>query len=272
MNKKLAVLLLAGGLAIISVSHLVIENTTNVTEPSTEIESNTTDQLVQETKISEARYSVPIVMASNPDQDTDIQIAEENKKPQIVFEDRDELVYTTSNVNLRMEPNTDSEIYKTVRYSTNLHRISYSADGWSIVEFDDGEYYICNDYIEVVTQDRLDDIELLARIIWAESGNQCLEGQRAVGSVVYNRWHYDGYGGSDTILGVISYPNQFCGYQSKNWYEDYSEDTYRIACEVYDGHTNAPSGVRSFKTNSCHANWDYEVWKVIGDHTFYYND
>ena len=79
MNKKLAVLLLAGGLAIISVSHLVIENTTNVTEPSTEIESNTTDQLVQETKKSEVRYSVPIVMADNLDQDTDVQIAEENK-------------------------------------------------------------------------------------------------------------------------------------------------------------------------------------------------
>lgn len=271
MNNKLAVLLIAGGLAIISVSHLVIENTTYVTEPSTEIELATEQVATQSTIVSETKNSAPVTTMSNPIEVT-YKVDTIEKKPKLEFEDRDELVYTTSRVNLREEPDTDSDIYKTIDWSTNLHRVGYSSDGWSKINLDDGEYYICNDYIEVVTQDRLDDIELLARIIWAESGNQSLEGQRAVGSVVYNRWHYDGYGGSDTILGVISFPGQFCGYQSKNWYEDYSDDTYKIACEVYDGHTNAPSGVRNFKTNSCHADWNLEIWKVIGDHTFYYGE
>lgn len=55
MNNKLAVLLIAGGLAIISVSHLVIENTTYVTEPSTEIELATEQVAAQSTIVSETK-------------------------------------------------------------------------------------------------------------------------------------------------------------------------------------------------------------------------
>lgn len=271
MNKKLAVLLIAaGGLAIISVSHLV-SNTTNVTESTTEIEHYVQDS-INWSLVSESQKIAELTQSPNPMEVLMLSQDEEDTEPEIEFSETDELVYTTSRVNLRVEPNTSCEIYKTINYSTHLHRVGYSEDGWSIISIDGGEYYICNDYIRVATQERLGDIELLARIIHSESGNQCLEGQRAVGSVVYNRWHYEGYGGSDTILGVITYPGQFNGYQSKQWYEDYSEATYQIASEVYDGHTNTPSNVRNFKTNDCNADWDYAVWDVIGDHTFYYSD
>lgn len=252
MNKKLAILSLTVvvGLAIISVSHLVDTAADNRDRNITEVENlaieDTPDKLV--------RSPEPAISEISP------QLTEEPSEvePEITFQEIDDIVYTTDVVNLRTEPSTESEIYQTLNYSVNLNRVGYSEIGWS--------------QVEVVTEERLNDIDLLARIIWAESGNQSLEGQRAVGSAVYNRWKYEGYGSADTILGVISYPGQFCGYQSSQWYADYSEETYIIASEVYDGHTNLPSNVKNFKTNSCSANWDLEVYRVIGDHTFYYSD
>lgn len=121
------------------------------------------------------------------------------------------------------------------------------------------------------TEEQLQDIDYLARIIYAEAGNQSTEGQRAVGSVVYNRWKGTGYGTSDTIIGVISFPGQFNGYQTEYWYAEYSSEIYQIAEEVYNGQTNLPSSVMNFKTNNCNVSWNLQVYKVIGDHTFYYS-
>lgn len=265
MNKKLAILslLVIVGLAIISVSHLVDTSADKCDRTITEVESltinNANDKLVR------SPQSISVATMSEAEETESIE-------PEIIFQEMNDTVYTTEVVNLRIEPDANSEVHSTVNYSVNLNRVGYSESGWSQINLDDSIYYVSNDYIKVVTEERLTDIELLARIIWAESGNQSLEGQRAVGSVVYNRWHYDGYGGSDTILGVITFPGQFCGYQSPQWYVDYSPETYVIASEVYDGHTNLPSNVRNFKTNTCNANWNFEVYDVIGDHTFYYSD
>lgn len=56
------------------------------------------------------------------------------------------------------------------------------------------------------------DLFWLSRIIYAESGNQPLEGQMAVGNVVMNR--VDNPVFPDTVKGVISQKNQFSPYKS----------------------------------------------------------
>ncbi len=52
-----------------------------------------------------------------------------------------------------------------------------------------------------------DELFWLSRVIYAESGNQSLEGRMAVGNVVMNRTCHDTW--PDTIYGVISQRNQF---------------------------------------------------------------
>lgn len=52
-----------------------------------------------------------------------------------------------------------------------------------------------------------DELFWLSRVIYAESGNQSLEGKMAVGNVVLNRTNHDTW--PDTIYGVISQRNQF---------------------------------------------------------------
>lgn len=54
----------------------------------------------------------------------------------------------------------------------------------------------------------------LSRIIYAESGNQSLEGQMAVGNVVMNRVASPIY--PNTVQGVLAQQNQFSTYQSGN--------------------------------------------------------
>lgn len=267
MNKKLALSLklVIGSLAIISVSHLLIAFANNCDRTDTEVEDANLTESTNIVVVSPPTYSVLPEIGVN-------KVDRVKEQPEVIFEETGDLVYTTARVNLRESPSTNSEVIETINYSVNLSRIGYYDNGWSKVLYDDQECYISSEYIEVVTAERLEDLELLARIIHAEAGNQSLEGQRAVGSVVYNRWHYEGFGGADTILGVISYSGQFCGYQSDQWYDDYSDDTYQIAMEVYDGHTNLPADVRYFKTNSCKADWSFRVYDTIGDHTFYYSD
>lgn len=57
-----------------------------------------------------------------------------------------------------------------------------------------------------------DDLFWLSRVIYAESGNQCLEGRMAVGNVVLNRVNSELF--PDTILEVLSQKNQFSTYRS----------------------------------------------------------
>ena len=56
-----------------------------------------------------------------------------------------------------------------------------------------------------------DELFWLSRVIYAESGNQCLEGKMAVGQVVLNRTNHPTW--PDTIHGVISQRNQFSTYK-----------------------------------------------------------
>lgn len=131
-------------------------------------------------------------------------------------------------------------------------------------------FYVRNDQVATVTDQRLYDIDLIARTIHSEAGNQSEEGQRAVGSVIMNRKDYEGYGGSPTVEGVISFPNQFSSYKNSNWLAGYSDETYQIATEVYDGYTNLPREVRCFKATYCEVEWSLEFYMQIGDHNFYY--
>ena len=59
---------------------------------------------------------------------------------------------------------------------------------------------------------REDELFWLSRVIYAESGNQILEGKMAVGNVVLNRVNHPTW--PDTIYGVISQRNQFSTFRN----------------------------------------------------------
>lgn len=60
------------------------------------------------------------------------------------------MVRTTDKVNVRTKPSTDSEIYKTINTGTKLNRL-YDYGEWSLVEVDEGQYFIASQYLREIT-------------------------------------------------------------------------------------------------------------------------
>ena len=109
-----------------------------------------------------------------------------------------------------------------------------------------------------------DDVTLLAALIQCEAGNECYEGQLAVGAVVVNRLHGGAYGGS--IYSVIYAPSQFgpagTGQVAAVAAAGPSGACIQAAQEALNGVSNI-GGCTCFHRN------DGRAGIVIGNHVFY---
>lgn len=114
------------------------------------------------------------------------------------------------------------------------------------------------------------DLFWLSRVIFAESGNQSLEGKIAVGNVVMNRVANPAY--PNTIKGVIAQRNQFSTYQNGNLANRTPNSSSVIAAKlVLDGAEVASvKGATHF--DSCTSSWasrNLTCLGKIGAHRFY---
>ena len=126
--------------------------------------------------------------------------------------------WTNAKVNVRTEPNTDSEILTTFKYNTVIEYTNVNEE-WVKIKYEDDFAYLNNKYISdtecaplspyVDLIDTLTDDEkyLIYQITFLEAGNQSMEGQRAVVEVILNRVLSDEY--PDTVEGVLSQSGQF---------------------------------------------------------------
>ena len=73
---------------------------------------------------------------------------------------------------------------------------------------------ISDQYAVVINSMSAYDKELICRIAYLESGNQCIEGQRAVIEVILNR--LIGPKWPNTVEGVLSAPRQFSTWRHRN--------------------------------------------------------
>ena len=80
-----------------------------------------------------------------------------------------------------------------------------------------------------------DELYWLARIIWAESGNQCFEGKIAVGNVVINRANDPSYRFPDDIYSVIFQEGQFEPVSNGTVYNTPTDDCLAAAKLALEG-------------------------------------
>ena len=80
-----------------------------------------------------------------------------------------------------------------------------------------------------------DELYWLARIIWAESGNQCFEGKIAVGNVVINRANDPSYRFPDDIYSVIFQEGQFEPVSNGTVYNTPTDDCWAAAKLALEG-------------------------------------
>lgn len=111
----------------------------------------------------------------------------------------------------------------------------------------------------------VDDVTLLAALIQCEAGNECYEGQLAVGAVVMNRVKSGSYPGS--ISGVIYQSGQFppagSGSVAAIASRGPKSSCVQAAQEAINGMDNTSGATRFARTSSGHAG------VAIGNHVFY---
>lgn len=96
-------------------------------------------------------YDPPIVETSAivMQEDTKVENVVENTitaTPEI--EETYTTKYSTTGLNIRTEPNTDCEIYKTVSINTALETVNNSEkDGWIEIKLDNNKYYVYSKYL-----------------------------------------------------------------------------------------------------------------------------
>lgn len=116
-----------------------------------------------------------------------------------------------------------------------------------------------------------EDLFWLCRVITAESGNQPLEGQMAVGNVVMNRVAHPAY--PNTVEGVLAQKNQFSTYRSGALANRTPTAMSVIAAKlVLDGGEVAETdGALYFDSSqSSWASRNRQYAATLGGHTFYY--
>ncbi len=113
-----------------------------------------------------------------------------------------------------------------------------------------------------------DEVELLARIIYAEAGSEPFQGQVAVGAVVVNRVEDPRF--PDSIEAVIKEPGQFLAVYSRRFQVEPSELSRKAALTALSGYD--PTGGALFFYNprlSTSSFWrTKKVTAEIGNHNF----
>ena len=130
-----------------------------------------------------------------------------------------------------------------------------------------GKVELCSGGVPLKSEDiPYDDetLDLLARVITHESGNQPLEGKMAVGNVILNRVNSPSFG--STVAEVIYSPNQFPGATNATP----NAQSILAARLVLEGANVVPEAYYfNGVGKSCWASRNKSLIKVIGGHAFY---
>ena len=111
-----------------------------------------------------------------------------------------------------------------------------------------------------------EEIDLLAKIVWLESGGEPAEGQEAVVEVIFNRIASDKY--PNTLYDVLSQKNpvQFCSWKNRDIARP-TEKEYQSIENVLNGNTNIlRNDTLYFSTEPLTSRLDV----LIGGHSFCY--
>lgn len=116
-------------------------------------------------------------------------------------------------------------------------------------------------------------VEILARLVYSESGNQSLTGKKAVANVVLNRMEYFDL----SLEQVIFKRNQFNGVGTKWFRAKYDKDSYEAALSVLSGERILQPDILYFANEKLSTNktWlkflsKYKAFE-LDNHTFYYD-
>ncbi len=115
-----------------------------------------------------------------------------------------------------------------------------------------------------------DDLYWLSHVIFAEAGNQSMEGMIGVGNVVLNRVASSRF--PDTIQEVVNQPGQFDVVTYGTISADPSDDAIEAAKQCLNGVNTVGESLFFINPSICDASWfntNFTPLVTIGDHVFY---
>lgn len=237
-KKVFALLDMVGLIGILSMP--TVTQAPSIPEQSTEFEVAEQKSVIEEQAIMLPYAGVPFALGNNGALKLNTLTMEVNNTPRVgapyaVVEPKtteeepvEEIFcngWTNAKVNVRTEPNTDSEILDTFKYGTKLSYTNINEE-WVKIEYEEGFAYMNNKYISDEEPEPLspyadlingltdDEKYLIYQITYLEAGNQSMEGQRAVIEVILNRVLSDKY--PNTVQGVLSQSGQFTTWKNRN--------------------------------------------------------
>ena len=156
-------------------------------------------------------------------------------------------MYTTTSLNVRAAPNTDSEIITTLSYNTKVETVGY-VDDWKCIRLGDKLHFVKEEYLSTDPQPDLyskEDLYFLSHIINAEMGCESLEDKIYTGSVVLNRKNGDPWWsqGLHTIEAVVFRKGQYQPTWNGSFYNTPNEESVRAAIYLLENGSQIPSNV-----------------------------
>lgn len=115
---------------------------------------------------------------------------------------------------------------------------------------------------------REEDVQLLAKIIYAEARGESFEGQVAVGAVVLNRVESPQF--PDTIREVIYQPGQFSAVDDRQIELTPGDQAYQAALAALRGEDPSNGAIFYYNPKTANDNWirTRDVVTSIGNHNF----
>ncbi|GED72731.1 hypothetical protein BRE01_64330 [Brevibacillus reuszeri] len=112
------------------------------------------------------------------------------------------------------------------------------------------------------------DMELLARLVYAEGRGEPYEGQVAIAAVVLNRVASSGF--PNTVREVIYAPNAFSPLNDGHLSRESNDSTRKAVQEAVDGKDPTKGSLYFFNPNTATSRWIWsrEQTVVIGNHRF----
>lgn len=154
-----------------------------------------------------------------------------------------EIKFTTTSVNMRIDPTIDAPVATTLGRNTMVDAIT-DIDGWTLVLGQDGNYYfIKSEYLSdtktTVYSD--DDLYVLAHIIDAEMGVESWEDKITTGSVVLNRVASKSF--PNTIREVVFQKGQYSPTWNGTFKSEPCEESWKAAKYLLENGSQIPSNV-----------------------------
>ena len=136
--------------------------------------------------------------------------------------------YTTTTVNIRKEPNADSEILGQSMRGGSFEIVT-EINGWAMITTEDGYAYMKADWFSDVPVSTYsdEDLKILAMILCGEAQSLPDEEQRLVGSVFLNRIKSNKF--PNTFLGVAQQKGQYACWWDGNAYRHITDRNWKNA-------------------------------------------